>query len=59
MKSVARQDDKRSFIAADEKFHQMLIEAGGFSHIAEIIGRVNGQQDWVRYLSVANRKRAR
>lgn len=59
MKTAAKDDEQRAFIAADDSFHKILIEAGGFPHIAEIIGRVNAQLDRVRYLSVTNRKRAR
>ena len=50
--------DGPTFIAADDRFHQILIEAGGFPHIAEIIGRVNAQLDRVRHLSSTDRKRA-
>ncbi|MFY0611567.1 MAG: FCD domain-containing protein [Hyphomicrobiaceae bacterium] len=51
--------DGSSFIAADDRFHQILVEAGGFPHIAEIIGRVNAQLDRVRHLSSTDRTRAR
>lgn len=58
--AVAAEDrDSRSFIAADDCFHQVLIEVGGFPHIAEIIGRVNAQLDRVRHLSATDPARAR
>ena len=58
--AVAADDrDSRSFIAADDRFHQVLIEAGGFPHIAAIIGRVNAQLDRVRHLSATDPPRAR
>ena len=59
MAMAADDNDGRSFIAADDRFHQILIEAGGFPHIADIIGRVNAQLDRVRHLSTTNRGRAR
>ncbi|MGI9423824.1 MAG: GntR family transcriptional regulator [Hyphomicrobiaceae bacterium] len=59
MAVAADEPDGLAFIAADDRFHQILIEAGGFPHIAEIIGRVNAQLDRVRHLSATNRTRAR
>ena len=59
MATAVKEHDSRSFIAADDRFHQVLIEAGGFPHIAEIIGRVNAQLDRVRHLSATNPVRAR
>lgn len=59
MAVAADADDGRSFIAADDRFHRILVAAGGFPHIAEIIGRVNAQLDRVRHLSATNRTRAR
>lgn len=59
MASAADGRDSRSFIAADDRFHQILIDASGYPHIAEIIGRVNAQLDRVRYLSATDPGRAR
>ena len=59
MSIAADARDGPSFIAADDRFHLILIEAGGFPHIAEIIGRVNAQLDRVRHLSSTDRTRAR
>ena len=59
MALAADDNDGRGFIAADDRFHQVLIEAGGFPHIAEIIDRVNAQLDRVRHLSTNNVTRAR
>ena len=59
MADAADANDGRAFIAADDRFHQVLIEAGGFPHIAEVIARVNAQLDRVRHLSTTNRNRAR
>lgn len=58
MKTAAAQNEKRLFIAADDRFHRVLMEASGFPHIAEIVGRVSAQLDRVRFLSAANRRRA-
>lgn len=59
MATAVEDGDSRSFIQADDRFHQILIDAAGFPHIAEIIGRVNAQLDRVRYLSVTDLVRAR
>ena len=59
MADATDDNDGMAFITADDRFHQILIEAGGFPHIAEIIARVNAQLDRVRHLSATNRNRAR
>lgn len=59
MAAAVEDSDSRSFIEADDRFHQILIDAAGFPHIAEIIGRVNAQLDRVRYLSATDPVRAR
>ncbi|WP_282609532.1 GntR family transcriptional regulator [Pelagibius sp. Alg239-R121] len=46
------------FIASDDNFHRILLDASGFPHIVEIIQRVNAHLDRVRYLSASEPVRA-
>lgn len=59
MADAVRSGDGRTFIEADDRFHRILVDAGGFQQIADIIGRVNAQLDRVRYLSTAQPIRSR
>jgi len=51
--------ESQVFIEADDRFHQILIDACGFPHIAEIIEGVNAQLDRVRFLSATEPVRSR
>lgn len=58
MGRAAERQDSKAFIAADDLFHQRLIDASGHLHIARIIQKVNAQLDRIRYLSVSEPIRA-
>ncbi|MGI9504910.1 MAG: GntR family transcriptional regulator [Geminicoccaceae bacterium] len=58
MAKAVENSDSRSFIAADDRFHRMLVDASGFVHVAAIIQRVNAQLDRIRYLSASEPVRA-
>lgn len=52
MADAARRGDGTAFIEADDRFHRLLVDTSGYSHIAVIIDQVNAQLDRIRYLSV-------
>ena len=58
MARAAARQDSRTFIEADDLFHQTLIDASGHQHIARIIQQINAQLDRIRYLSVSEPIRA-
>ena len=59
MADAARTKDARTFIEADDHFHQLLVATSGYVHVAGIITQVNAQLDRVRYLSASEPIRAR
>lgn len=56
-KAVAA-SDSRLFIAADDNFHRILLDASGYPHIVQIIQQVNAHLDRLRYLSASEPVRA-
>ena len=58
MTRAVANNDSRLFIAADDNFHRILLEASGFPHIVQSIQRVNAHLDRVRYLSASEPVRA-
>lgn len=58
MTKAVETGDSRLFIAADDNFHRILLDASGFPHIVEIIQRVNAHLDRLRYLSASEPERA-
>ena len=58
MTKAVETGDSRLFIAADDNFHRILLDASGFPHIVQIIQRVNAHLDRLRYLSASEPERA-